>query len=166
MEGAQAHTDNSIWKSGTEFPVLDLDGRVAHSGAMPSTTDPAWKPTACILCECNCGIEVQLDDRHITRIRGDKKHPASRGYLCEKAQRLDYYQNGRDRVTQPMRRTPDGGFEAIDWAIAIAEVAASLRLRSSTNRFLCSFLGEILSLREIYVGSTSLLVRRSLHSPI
>ena len=27
-----------------------------------TTTD--WQPTACILCECNCGIEVQLDGRH------------------------------------------------------------------------------------------------------
>ncbi|MCA9692423.1 MAG: hypothetical protein KC636_22685, partial [Myxococcales bacterium] len=42
-----------------------------------------WKPTACILCECNCGLEVQLggdDGRRLTKIRGDKAHPASRGY--------------------------------------------------------------------------------------
>ena len=23
-------------------------------------TTPDWQPTACILCECNCGLEVQL----------------------------------------------------------------------------------------------------------
>jgi anaerobic selenocysteine-containing dehydrogenase len=42
-----------------------------------------WKQSACILCECNCGIEVQLDEdeRHIVRIRGDKQHPASAGCL-------------------------------------------------------------------------------------
>ena len=86
-----------------------------------------WHPTACILCECNCGIEVQLggeDGRRFTRIRGDKAHPASRGYACEKAQRLDHYQNGADRVTQPQRRRPDGTFETIDWDTAISEVAA------------------------------------------
>jgi anaerobic selenocysteine-containing dehydrogenase len=41
-----------------------------------------WKPTACILCECNCGIEVELGGdggRHLVRSRGDKAHPASRG---------------------------------------------------------------------------------------
>ena len=57
----------------------------------------AWHPTACILCECNCGIEIRLgaDGRTFERTRGDKAHPASKGYTCEKALRLDYYQNGR-----------------------------------------------------------------------
>ena len=39
-----------------------------------------WKTSACILCECNCGIQVQLggeNDREIVRIRGDKAHPGS-----------------------------------------------------------------------------------------
>jgi anaerobic selenocysteine-containing dehydrogenase len=69
-----------------------------------------WAATACILCECNCGIEIQLggeDGRRFTRVRGDKAHPASQGYACEKPSRLDHYQNGRDRVTQPLRRRPD-----------------------------------------------------------
>jgi anaerobic selenocysteine-containing dehydrogenase len=85
-----------------------------------------WLPTACILCECNCGIEVQLGGeggRRFTRVRGDKGHPASQGYACEKPSRLDHYQNGRDRVTEPLRRQPDGSFEAIDWETAIREVA-------------------------------------------
>jgi anaerobic selenocysteine-containing dehydrogenase len=88
-----------------------------------------WKPTACILCECNCGVEVELGGdggRHLTRIRGDRKHPASRGYACEKAQRLDHYQHGKDRVTTPLRRRADGSFEPIDWDTAIREVAARL----------------------------------------
>ena len=56
-----------------------------------------WKPTACILCECNCGLEVLLgEDGHtFAKIRGDKAHPASQGYTCNKALRLDHYQNGR-----------------------------------------------------------------------
>ena len=39
------------------------------------------------------------DGRRFERIRGDKAHPASQGYTCEKALRLDHYQNGRDRLT-------------------------------------------------------------------
>ena len=53
-----------------------------------------FQPTACILCECNCGIEVELDGRTLARIRGDKDHPASQGYTCNKAMRLDYYHTG------------------------------------------------------------------------
>ncbi len=86
-----------------------------------------WQTTACILCSQNCGLQVQTDDhRHIVKIKGDKNHPVSQGYLCEKAQRLDYYQNGADRLTTPMRRQSDGSYVAIDWDTAIREVAARL----------------------------------------
>jgi anaerobic selenocysteine-containing dehydrogenase len=86
-----------------------------------------FAPTACNLCYANCGILVQVDDGHIVKVRGDRDHPASRGYLCNKASRLDYYQHGRDRISSPLRRRPDGTFEAIDWETAIAEVAARFR---------------------------------------
>jgi formate dehydrogenase len=89
-----------------------------------------WKATACILCECNCGILVKLggeDGRRFEQIRGDKAHPASKGYTCQKALRLDHYQNGRgERVLNPLRRRADGSFEEIDWDTAITEVAARL----------------------------------------
>lgn len=89
-----------------------------------------WKPSACILCECNCGIEVRLggaDGRRFAQIRGDRAHPASQGYTCQKALRLDYYQNGRgERVLHPLRKRADGTFEEIDWDTAIAGVAARL----------------------------------------
>lgn len=89
-----------------------------------------WQPTACILCECNCGIQVLLgpDGRSFEKIRGDKLHPASAGYTCNKALRLDHYQNGRTgRISTPLRRRPDGEFEEIDWETAISEVTARLQ---------------------------------------
>src|SRR5258705_7463755 len=109
---------------------------VAHEGDVQMTTEATagnaveWKPTACILCECNCGILVQLggdDGRHFAQIRGDKAHPASKGYTCQKALRLDHYQNGRgERILHPLRKRADGSFEEIDWDTAIREVAARL----------------------------------------
>src|SRR6266481_410153 len=103
----------------------------AQMNTAVGTESPAeWKPTACILCECNCGILVKLggeDGRRLEQIRGDKAHPASKGYTCEKALRLDHYQNGRaGRILSPLRRRPDGTFEEIDWDTAIAEVAERL----------------------------------------
>ncbi|MCC6847209.1 MAG: molybdopterin-dependent oxidoreductase [Deltaproteobacteria bacterium] len=85
-----------------------------------------WRQTACILCSVNCGLEVKTEDGHLTKVRGDRAHPGSRGYACEKAQRLDYYQNGRHRLATPLRRRADGTFESIDWDTAIREVAAKL----------------------------------------
>lgn len=98
--------------------------------------DPSWQPTACILCECNCGIQVQLggdDGRQFARIRGDRANPVSKGYVCQKAGRLNHYQNSRDRLLSPMRRRPDGSFEEIDWDTAIREVAE--RLSDVRDRF-------------------------------
>jgi anaerobic selenocysteine-containing dehydrogenase len=96
-----------------------------------------WKPTACILCECNCGILVKLggtDGRRFEQIRGDKTHPASKGYTCQKALRLDHYQNGRgQRVLRPLRRRGDGSFQEIDWDTAITEVAARLAAVRDTH---------------------------------
>src|SRR5829696_4900812 len=92
-----------------------------------TATTNEWKQTACILCECNCGIEVRLggdSGRRFERIRGDKAHPASQGYTCEKALRLDHYQNHTNRLTSPLRRRADGTFEEIDWDTAIREIAA------------------------------------------
>ncbi|CAM2008978.1 molybdopterin-dependent oxidoreductase [Acanthopleuribacter pedis] len=93
-------------------------------------TDPVWKKSACILCSINCGLEIQTggkNNRELVKIRGDKDNPSSRGYLCNKAQRLNYYHMGRDRIDTPKRRRPDGSYEDVSWDVAIAEVAAGLK---------------------------------------
>ena len=63
---------------------------------MATTTSATgqWHKTACILCSLNCGLEVHTggpDGRRIVKIKGDRDHPVSQGYLCEKPQRLDFY---------------------------------------------------------------------------
>ncbi|MCP3981779.1 MAG: molybdopterin-dependent oxidoreductase [bacterium] len=82
--------------------------------------------TACILCSRNCGLEVELDGERFARIRGDAKHPCSQGYVCQKAARLDYYQNHDDRLTRPLRRRPDGEFEPVSWDAALSDIATRL----------------------------------------
>jgi len=85
-----------------------------------------WKSTSCILCSTNCGLQVQVEDGHFKKIKGDKTNPRSKGYTCEKPAGLDHYQNHADRITTPLRRKADGSFEAIGWDSAIEEVATKL----------------------------------------
>lgn len=92
-----------------------------------------WQKTACILCECNCGLEVQVAGGRLAKIRGDKDHPSSKGYTCEKPLRLDRYQNGPERLTSPLRRTPYGDYEEIDWDTAIREITARLKTIKDTH---------------------------------
>lgn len=87
---------------------------------------PDARPTACILCSLNCGLTVTVRDGHLGAIRGDPAHPVSRGYLCQKAGRLDHYQNHADRLRTPLERQPDGSFRPVSWDQAIGAIAARL----------------------------------------
>src|SRR6266436_9929952 len=90
-------------------------------------TTGTWHKTACNLCYVNCGIEVLLHEGHIEKVRGDRSSPKSQGYLCNKAARIPYYAHHKDRLTTPLRRRADGGFDAINWEVAIAEIAERVR---------------------------------------
>ncbi len=39
-----------------------------------------WRPTACVLCSINCGLEARVADGGLVKIRGDRRHPGSQGY--------------------------------------------------------------------------------------
>ncbi len=71
-------------------------------------------------------MEVRLKGRELIAIRGDKSHPESRGYLCQKAARLNHYQNHRDRLTRPLAKQSDGSFKAVSWDEAISDIAGRL----------------------------------------
>lgn len=92
-----------------------------------SDDDRVFHSTACILCSLNCGVQIETDGRRLKSVRGDKSHPLSKGYTCQKALRLDYYQNNPGRVLDPLRRRADGTFETISWETAIAEIAAKIQ---------------------------------------
>jgi anaerobic selenocysteine-containing dehydrogenase len=102
---------------------------------MSTTAAERWHPTACILCSLNCGIETRIEDGHLAKIRGDKAHPMSQGYTCQKALRLDHYQNSPQRLTQPLRRRGDGSFEPVSWDTVIREIADRLRHLRDTYGF-------------------------------
>lgn len=46
---------------------------------MANTGNSSWQSTACVVCATNCGLEVQVEDNRITKVRGDKRNPFSQG---------------------------------------------------------------------------------------
>ena len=92
------------------------------------------RKSACILCYVNCGIEVEIEDGLMKRVKGDKDNPKSLGYICQKAGRLSFYANDRAlRLTKPLRRNAADGFDEIDWDVAIAEIAEKLNHLRATG---------------------------------
>jgi anaerobic selenocysteine-containing dehydrogenase len=83
--------------------------------------------TACILCSRNCGLKVEIDEQKFVKIHGDEQHPISKGYICQKAARLNYYQNHDDRLGQPLKRQSDGSFAPISWDVALQEISEKLK---------------------------------------
>ncbi len=61
--------------------------------------------TLCRMCEQGCGLEVSLGpDGRPVRVKGDKRHPYSRGWLCIKGlSALDFFSSPR-RLTTPLIR--------------------------------------------------------------
>ena len=89
------------------------------------------RQTFCRICESLCGLEVELEDGKIRRIRPDENHVATRGFACPKGLKQKALFDNPDRLTRPLKRVGDD-YEEIPWDQAIAEIGAKLRhLRSS-----------------------------------
>ena len=83
--------------------------------------------TACILCSRNCGLIVEIDNGKFVKIKGDEAHPISKGYICQKAARLEHYQNHDDRLRFPLKRQSDGTFARVSWDEALGDIADKLK---------------------------------------
>jgi anaerobic selenocysteine-containing dehydrogenase len=85
-----------------------------------------WKKTGCVLCAQNCGLEVLVEDNRITKVKGDKDNPRSKGYVCRKGGNIAFHQHHEDRLNYPLKRVGDK-FERISWETAIEEISAKLK---------------------------------------
>ncbi|MBA3027940.1 MAG: molybdopterin-dependent oxidoreductase [Desulfobacteraceae bacterium] len=85
----------------------------------------SWKKTACVLCANHCGLQVQVENNRIVKVRGDKESPLSEGYVCRKGLNVAYHQQNKDRVLYPLKKAGNG-FERISWDQAISEISGKL----------------------------------------
>ena len=77
-------------------------------------------------CPDTCSMTVTVEEGRAIDLRGDRDHPFTRGFLCQKmASYLDRVYSP-ERITHPLRRVgPKGAgeFERISWVEAIATIA-------------------------------------------
>ncbi len=79
----------------------------------------------CPLCEAGCGLQLDLTDGRVTRIRGDRDDVFSAGFLCPKGTVLGHFHDDPDRLREPMVRV-DGELRPATWAEAYDRIAEGL----------------------------------------
>lgn len=86
--------------------------------------------TACPLdCPDSCSLSVTVQRGRLTEIAGDRRMPATEGYICDKVRRFDRRVYSPDRVLHPSIRTGpkgSGHFRRAAWDEALDLVAARM----------------------------------------
>ena len=81
--------------------------------------------SVCGLCHCSCGIIAEIRDGRLKSLQGDPDHPANRGYLCPKAAAIEELNRSPQRLTRPLKRTPEG-LREVSWEEAYDYAASRL----------------------------------------
>jgi formate dehydrogenase len=81
--------------------------------------------TACRICLCFCGLDVQTDGQRIVRIRPDKDNPNNWRDFCLKGGSAHHVREHPKRITRPLKRVGDK-YVTVSYDQAIREIAAQL----------------------------------------
>lgn len=89
-------------------------------------------------CPDTCGMVVTVDDAtgRAVELRGDKDHPFTRGFLCQKVNHYLDRVYHPDRLLHPLKRAGrkgEGKFVRVGWDEAIATVAAKFKEIASSE---------------------------------
>jgi anaerobic selenocysteine-containing dehydrogenase len=85
-----------------------------------------WVSTTCGYCSVGCGMFIGVKNGRAVSVRGNPDHPANFGTLCPKGLSEHYTIEADNRALYPLLRR-NGRFARIDWAEALATMAAKFR---------------------------------------
>ena len=86
------------------------------------------RKTYCRICQGFCALEATVEDGKVTKVRGDKSNPLTRGYVCFKGLRNPELHHGPERITTSLKRGADGVLAPIPSERAFDEIADRLRV--------------------------------------
>ena len=82
--------------------------------------------TLCRQCAHHCGIHAHIEDGRVTRISGNRSHLENSGMICPKGREAPEWVYHPDRLSGCLKRTANGGFEAISYDKALDEIAQKM----------------------------------------
>ncbi|MEX2622607.1 MAG: molybdopterin-dependent oxidoreductase [Acidimicrobiia bacterium] len=80
----------------------------------------------CPLCEATCGLEIEIVEDRVKRIRGDREHVMSAGFICPKGSALKQLHEDPDRLRTPLIRE-NGVHRQASWDEAFSLIARRFR---------------------------------------
>src|SRR5208337_3825825 len=90
--------------------------------------------TACGLCSGACGMTVRLIDDLPVGVKGNPRHPLSRGGLCPVGKAALDILYAPDRLQGPLRRGADGTHHPVDWEKALGEITDRIQRLDGSRR--------------------------------
>jgi len=76
-------------------------------------------------CPDTCRIVATVENGRVLRLQGDRTHPVTQGFLCERTNRFLHLQYGERRILQPLIRV-QGELRPTTWETALAMIAERL----------------------------------------
>ena len=97
-------------------------------GQVPERLEPeSVAKVVCGFCSTGCGLSAHLRDGEAVSLSPDPNYPVNRGMACPKGWESLAPLDAVDRATSPLRRLPDGKFEAISWDLAMRSFVDGVR---------------------------------------
>lgn len=87
------------------------------------------KRALCTFCPGMCGVLVHVKDGQIVKIEGNREHPVSRGFTCERMRYAIKWLYHPEHLNYPLKRAGKRGenkWQRITWEQALDEIAAKL----------------------------------------
>lgn len=95
--------------------------------------------TICSFCGTGCGLTVSVEEGQISKVKGHKENPSSRGETCVKGALGWGYVYSEKRVTEPLVRK-NGQLVPVSWDEAlnvIAERFGAIKAEHGSDAFGC-----------------------------
>jgi NADH-quinone oxidoreductase subunit G len=117
-------------------------------GALTSTqyrfTGRPWEiqnvPTVCGLCPVGCNVHATMREGKVRRMLSRNHPEVDEGWLCDKGRFAFTHLYARDRISDPLRRVRQRGFEELSWDDALDE--AERLLRGAEGRIVTALSGS------------------------
>lgn len=87
------------------------------------------KRSYCGLCHHRCGLLLEIEGGKAVRVKGDKDHSLTRGFICSRGQLMIDHLYHPDRINFPLKRDGKRGggeWRQVGWEQALDEVAQKL----------------------------------------